>query len=359
MKSKLFAIAAAAALTIAALGCLKRTNQFANDQKKLEQFEKHGPMELYGAVCDYEELDLAYAPGEPDEDYLTLDVYWSEHEGRAPIIVNIHGGGWTIGDKRDINSVYRSRFLAGRGYVVVNANYRLLPKHPIPVQVNDVMGVVVWAKKNAEKYGGDPDRVGVMGGSAGGHLAAMAAWAGGDQRFSPTGHAGSNFDSTVQAAVPFYGVFDLEPVITLYRSWTQAVSHPFFTGVSDREEQKKILEMVSPKNYITPDLPPTLFVCGDQDEFKLYPQSVQYSRELAELGVPTGLVTVPGAGHGFDADYGEPTTREALEQVAAWFDAHLKHAAPPPPEPPAWSPVSRDPLNDDYAPDFDFEFDED
>jgi acetyl esterase/lipase len=274
--------------------------------------------------------DIAFAPDEPGAELLTLDVYYNDHDGLQPIIVNIHGGGWIMGDKEATTLVFRSKYLAGRGYVVASVNYRLLPDYPIHLQVEDVMGAVIWIKENAAEFGADPARVGVTGSSAGGHLAAMVAWAGNDPFFTPTGHADSEYDSDVLAAVPFYGVYDMERQLDQGK-----VILKYFTGARrllrmKGEERDEYLGHISPKHHLSPDVPPTLFVCGDQDEFGLYPDSVDYAKRLEELGVDTGLYTARGAKHSFDIYYAEDYTQEAMEATVAWFDRYLKSPAPRP-----------------------------
>ncbi len=318
-------VALAAALSA---GCLKKT-MHANEERWAARSEKaYGPMSDYGARSDHQDLDIVYAPGEPDSKYLTLDVCWNDHEGLAPMVINIHGGAWEIGDKSNVNSLFRSKYLANHGYVVFNVNYRMLPRYPIQTQVEDVMGAVIWAKEHAAKYGADPKRVGVIGGSAGGHLTAMVAWASDDDFFKPTGAAGSSFDSDVLVAVPFYGVFDLEETLakfpTDHQTGLKAAAYRYFTDTKKGPGRDELFRHISPRYHVRPGLPPTFFVCGDADNFHLYAQSVEYEKILEQAGVPTGLFTAHGAQHGFDKNYGEDYSTGAIQATAAWLDRFLK-----------------------------------
>jgi acetyl esterase/lipase len=323
MKSVRFILAAV--VLLAAVSCINKAyKKVVVDKQSTEAFYDFGPIEEHGARCDNEVRGINYASGVPGSGALVLDVYWNEHEGLQPALVQIHGGAWLVGDKQGINSMFRSKYLAGRGYVVFNVNYRMLPDFPLQDQVNDVMGAVVWVKEHAEEYGADPSKVGVLGGSAGGHLTAMVAWASDDPFFSPTGHAGSEYDPDVQAAVPYYGVFDLEEMLTLKRDRLENVSMRFFTGMEEGPERDELVRHISPKYHVDSGLPPTLFICGDKDDFGLYPQSVRFEKMLEEQGVTTDLFTSKGSVHGFDNRYGEEASIEAVEAARKWFDRHLK-----------------------------------
>jgi acetyl esterase/lipase len=310
-------------------GCLKKGFNVVSKRQELNNLKEYGPMEDWGARCDHVAGDMVYAPGETHEEFLTLDVLWNDHEGLQPMVIQIHGGGWEVGDKNASNSLFRARYLANHGYVVFNINYRMLPNYPVQEQVEDVMGAVIWAKEHAADYGADPNRVGVTGGSAGGHLTAMVAWASDDPYFEPTGHADSEYDSDVQAAVPFYGVFDLERTLggepILGRSYpVQNLSYKYFTDAKKGPDRDEIFRHISPKYHADETVPPTFFICGDEDSFELYPDSVEYEKILRGVGVETGLYTAAGADHGFDVHWGADYTQEAIKLTKEWFDRFLK-----------------------------------
>lgn len=325
---KHIALSVLLASTLLSAGCLKKGYEAFTKRAVKKNYEKYGPMEDYGARCDHQDKDIVYAPGEPDSDFLVLDVLWNDHEGLQPIIVQIHGGAWEVGDKSALNSQFRSRYLANHGYVVANVNYRMLPRYPIQVQVEDVMGAVIWIKEHAADYGADPERVGVTGGSAGGHLTAMVAWASDDPFFKPTGHEGSKFDSDVLAAVPFYGVFDLEDTLASVpgqeNESLKGISYRYFTDTKKGPEREELFRHISPRYHLDSTIPPTFFICGDQDNFGLYPASVEYEKLLREEGVPTGLYTAEGAKHGYDIHYGADYSVESIEKTKEWFDRYVK-----------------------------------
>ncbi len=320
-----FAIALLLMVAVATTtGCLKKYAAIQETKASKKAYFEYGPIEFHGARAEHTLTDIPYARSEQYSEYLTADLYWNDHDAPMPIVINIHGGGWEIGDKRMSNSVFRAKYLAARGYLVISVNYRMLPAVPIQTQVEDVMGAVIWAKENAAEYGGDPEKIGVMGGSAGGHLTTMVAWASDDDFFTPTGHADSELDSDVLAAVPFYPAIDLEQTLALENEYLAPVSHAYFTKTRDEDERAELFEHIAPKYQMDADLPPTFFVCGDEDDFNIYPDVVAFEKKLGELGVETGLYTAPGGKHGFDTLHGEQYSQEAMEATAAWFDKYLK-----------------------------------
>lgn len=122
----------------------------------------------------------------------------------APVLLQVHGGGWTIG-RKDQQGIPLMQHLAAKGWVCVAINYRLAPRDPFPAQVVDVKRAIAWIKEHIAEYGGDPDYVAITGGSAGGHLTALAALTANDPAFQP---GFEDADTTVRAAVPHYGVYD-------------------------------------------------------------------------------------------------------------------------------------------------------
>ena len=122
----------------------------------------------------------------------------------APVLLQVHGGAWTIGEK-ERQGVPLMEQMAAKGWVCVAINYRLAPRDPLPAQIIDVKRAIAWVREHIADYGGDPDYLAITGGSAGGHLAALAALTPGDPTFQP---GFEDADTSVQAAVPHYGVYD-------------------------------------------------------------------------------------------------------------------------------------------------------
>ena len=136
-----------------------------------------------------------------------LDIYLPAGDDAikdAPVLLQVHGGAWTLGAKEHQGRPLMNR-MAAKGWVCVAINYRLSPRDPWPAHIVDVKRAIAWVRDNIADHGGDPDYLVITGGSAGGHLAALAALTPGDPQFQP---GFEDADTSVQAAVPFYGVYD-------------------------------------------------------------------------------------------------------------------------------------------------------
>ena len=136
-----------------------------------------------------------------------LDIYRAKDVDleNAPVLVQVHGGGWTVGNKEHQGLLLMNR-MAQRGWICVAMNYRLAPRHPFPAQIIDVKRAIAWTRANIAAYGGDPSYLVVTGGSAGGHLAALAALTPGEPEYQP---GFEHADTSVAGCVPFYGVYDM------------------------------------------------------------------------------------------------------------------------------------------------------
>ena len=139
-----------------------------------------------------------------------LDVYHPREPGeRRPMILQVHGGGWVSGRKQD-QGLPLMTHLAARGWVCAAPNYPLSPKATWPEHLIALKRALAWVREHAEEFGGDPSFIAVTGGSAGGHLTAMLGLTGNDPRYQP---GFEDADTSVQAAVPFYGAYDLANVL--------------------------------------------------------------------------------------------------------------------------------------------------
>jgi len=222
---------------------------------------------------------------------LQLDIYQPKGMTKpAPLLVFIHGGGWRGGDRADY-LVYLTHF-AKLGYVTATVSYRFLKEAPYPACVEDIVDAVQFFYRNGEKYNYDPDRICLIGGSAGSHLAMLAAYGWKKQ--------GTTSDSTIvnphkiKAVVEIYGPVDFT---TPY-----ARVHPTITGfmVKSYQEAPQLYVEASPITYVTKNTPPTLILHGTRDMLVPISQAELLKHKMDSLGVPNVYRPVPGWPHTMD-----------------------------------------------------------
>ncbi len=251
-----------------------------------------------------------------------LDLYLPElfeNEPR-PVLVRIHGGAWRHGDKSS------QRGVAGyvkQGYIGVAINYRLSQQAIFPAQIEDCKAAIRWLRANAHEYGIDPSRIGVVGSSAGGHLAALLGTTGDSSAFE----VGENLDysSAVCAVVDNFGPTDLIKVAHTpgFENRMSMVTQLLGGTVL---EKKELATQANPITYITSADPPFLITHGDADPIVPLNQSELLHAALAKAGVPSDLQVVEGGMHG-----GEPFKGEPYKTILRKFlEAHVMHqpAAP-------------------------------
>ena len=194
-------------------------------------------------------------------------------------------------------------------------SYRLAPKYPFPAAIHDVKAAIRWLRANAKKYGVDPDRIGVMGSSAGGHLAQFLGVTGDVKRFEGGGgNAGQ--PSREACVVNYYGPSDFTK--SYGKSVDAAEVLPLWLGGNlEQARQKHIL--ASPLYWVTPDAAPTLCIHGTEDRYVAQEQSVWLVKRLKAAGVEAELLTLEGAGHGFRGKDAE----RAEQAMLACFARHL------------------------------------
>ncbi len=251
--------------------------------------------------------DLEY--GKVDGTSLRLDLYLPPRSAEKPrLLVWIHGGGWTKGSKAKINPMFGR--LAGEGYATASVDYRLTGLTSHPDQTHDVKGAIRWLRANADRFGYDATRIGVGGGSAGGHLALMLGMTADVEELE--GDIGGNLDrsSRVQAVVDLFGPSEFKA----------------FARENERFGRRHSLELkeaASPLGYLTADDAPVLIFHGDRDPVVPLSQSRLVLERCREIGVEATLYVVEGAGHG--GKQFSDNARFAL--VKAFLDRHLKARA--------------------------------
>lgn len=261
--------------------------------------------------------DLEYA--KVGEQSLLLDVYAPKAAKKSlPLVVWVHGGAWRAGSKDRCPALR----LLGKGYVVASINYRLSQEAIFPAQIEDCKAAIRWLRANSVKFHIDPDRIGVWGSSAGGHLVALLGTTGDVRELEGQGGS-ARFSSRVQAVVDFFGPTDF-----LQMDAHALESAPFKHDAANSPESKLVggaiqenkekVARANPITYVSKDDPPFLIVHGDKDPLVPIHQSELLDQALRLKGVATMFKTVEGAGHGFGQN------AEVNELVDIFFDRHLQ-----------------------------------
>lgn len=225
-------------------------------------------------------------------------------DSRSPVLIQIHGSAWTKGSKRGQGYPLMAH-MAERGWVCVAINYSLAPAARWPAHIIDVKRAIAWVKSEIAYHGGDPDFIAVTGGSAGGHLSALAALTTNDPVFQP---GFEDADTSVQAAVPLYGVYDL-----LDRAGdSPRQQEEFLSRIvigAPRHEAYEIWDQGSPLSQVRPDVPPVFVIHGNIDTFTNHEQARAFADALRAVShSPVAYAELPGAQHSFDV---MPTARTA------------------------------------------------
>lgn len=259
-----------------------------------------------------ETKDIAY--GRAGEHVLRLDLYEPKERGtnRIPALLFLHGGAWRSGKREDYR-VYTTWF-ASRGYVVVTASYRLQQVAKFPAALEDCKAAVRWLRANATKLGIDPDRIAVLGGSAGGHLSMMVGYTAGDPTFE--GQSGTpGVSSRVAAVVDFYGPSDLTT------PFGQAASVVWDFLGKRFDEDPALWRRASPLFHLTTNAPPTLVFHGTIDDIVPIDQGDSLAARLRELGVPHEYHRLDGWPHTMDA--ARPVNVFCRGRVEAFLARHF------------------------------------
>jgi acetyl esterase/lipase len=225
-------------------------------------------------------------------------------DSRSPVLIQIHGSAWTKGSKRGQGYPLMAH-MAERGWVCVAINYSLSPAARWPAHIIDVKRAITWVRREIAYHGGNPDFIVVTGGSAGGHLTALAALTANDPIFQPGFEAA---DTSVRAAVALYGVYDL-----LDRAGdSPPQQEEFLSRVvigAPQQEAYEIWDQGSPLSHVRPDAPPIFLIHGSIDTFTNYEQARAFADALRTVSRnPVVYAELPGAQHCFDV---MPTARTA------------------------------------------------
>lgn len=256
------------------------------------------------------EKDVTYCTA--DNVDLKLDLYFPKSlNGPTPVVVYVHGGGWTSGSKDDGAGTVDFPALLDAGFIVGSVNYRLAPQAQFPAMIEDVKCAIRFLRTNASQYNINPNKIGAWGGSAGGHLVSLLGTTDQSAGFDMGQYLDQS--SRVQAVVDMFGPADL----------TGAISQNYNnlkTNVFGNFDPAK----ASPVTYITPDDPPFLILQGDADTTVPLSQSQEFYNKLTAAGVPAQLVIVHGGPHGLNSPNETPSRSELTQMIVNFFNQHLK-----------------------------------
>lgn len=275
------------------------------------------PYDLAGLGSVQQGITYCTAGGVP----LKMDLYLPAGlAAPAPVLIYIHGGGWSRGDKSS-GAEQEVPEMVARDYVLAAVNYRLAPQYLFPAQIEDVKCAVRHLRASAAEYSIDPNQIGAWGVSAGGHLASLLGLS--DASAGLEGNGGyADQSSRVQAVVDVCGPADL----------TQPFSPSSFQGIMIRlvfgtaDPSSKALKLGSPVTYVSGDDPPFLIIHGQEDTVVPPSQSAILFRRLTAAGVPGDLIMVANADHSFQSEGQaiDPSRPELTQIIADFFDGHLR-----------------------------------
>lgn len=248
---------------------------------------------------------------------VVLTVYVPPGGGAHPAILDIHGGGWQA--RQVENDKPMMERLARRGYVTALVAYRLSGQAPFPAALHDCKAAVRHLRSNALKYKIDPKRIGVMGGSAGGHLSGLLAMTSGKPEFEGSGR-NPGVSSAVQACIVMAATQDL---VAANKDKASPNAVAFFGGTC--AEKPDVYRDASPISHVRPGVPPTLFIEGEKDSLKIGRAEMQ--EKLRSLHIDTDVHTLKDAPHPFWMS--QPWLDQTVDIADAFFRKHL--GAPPAP----------------------------
>ncbi len=265
---------------------------------------------------------------------LTMDVFTPKKDARGAAVVFVVSGGWFSSHEAINPASPWIQELTRRGYTVFAVVHGSQPKFTIPEILQDMHRAVRFIRFHAKDFGIDSDRIGIMGGSAGGHLSLMQGTAGtaGDPKAKDPIDRGS---SRVQAVACFFPPTDF---LNYGEAGKDAIGRgtlegfrvafdvrefdPTTKALERLTDEAKILELgkkISPISHVTPDDPPTLIIHGDADKLVPIQQAEVIIAKLKEAGIPAELIVQKGGGHGWPR-----WVEDGVPKLADWFDKHLR-----------------------------------
>jgi acetyl esterase/lipase len=252
--------------------------------------------------------DIEYA--QVDGESLKLDDSVPDGAGPFPVVLLVHGGGWSRGNKSEGMGPLVNPLTAGN-FTWFSIDYRLAPAHPWPACIGDVRTAIRWVKAHAAEYKGDPKKIAILGYSAGGHLAAFAA-------------ATAEDDTRVQAVVLFAGPTSLEDDIKFKKGLSTSLQGLFHHGKEMDDQIATVLHDASANNFLTAKFPPCLCLHGTDDKSVAYAQSENLKAQLDALKVPCEIITIAGGDHHIDKWDGIDSSYQ--QKLVDWLQRSLSES---------------------------------
>lgn len=274
------------------------------------------PSEFDASKVGTTEYDVTYC--QPNGLSLKMDVYYPSLVRRGwSAVVFAHGGSWSAGDKSMLTFVDVAK-MRQSGILLVSVDYRLAPEYQFPAMIEDMKCAVRYLRAHAGEYNLDPERIGAMGGSAGGHLAALLGVTDSSAGFEVGEYL--EYSSRVRAVVSISGLSDLTPPFT---------AKLFFDRMSifgTTKQSDPIFRQASPVKHITVDDPPFLIIHGEQDETVPINQSDILFRELQAVGLEAEFIRVKNADHSYES-VGDasisPSASEIVNSIMKFWEKNL------------------------------------
>ena len=259
--------------------------------------------------------------GVADGQQLTMDYYAPKGAGPHPIAIIIHGGGYQRGNSKSGSEAYCADFLAPAGYAVFSINYRLAPKYPYPYMVYDVERAIRFIRHNANRWDGEPNRIALVGGSAGGFLSNMVGLL--------------NLPGDPAAADPVdRESAQVQAVVTLFAQSSFATVplnadvHALLDPLIKEKGEAEALKEASPITYVSKGDPPFLQILGDKDEYIPFSEATSLDAALRRVGVSSEIIRIPGGTHGTGGWHKLPGVPNWEVQMVEWLNKTLGHQGP-------------------------------
>jgi acetyl esterase/lipase len=278
---------------------------------------------------------------------IRADVYRKSGDQIRPVIMWIHGGALITGSRRGLNPVQAEKYL-NAGYAIVSIDYRLAPQAKLDQIIEDLQDAYRWVRNQGPKlFRVDPNRIAVVGHSAGGYLTLMAGF-----QLSPRPRALVSFYGYGDIAGEWYSrpdpFYNRQPAVSkeeayaavgndvtsdyvggdrgrFYLYTRQRGLWPIEVTGHDPDNEPRVFDRLCPIRNVTKDYPPTLLLHGDKDTDVPFEQSVLMAKELERQGLPHEFIPMPGRGHGFDSPMWDPAVSASFDRVLAFLGKYLQH----------------------------------